>query len=431
MDLSARVLQNLAPWRSAQAWCVALSGGLDSSVLLHLLVSARAQESLPPLKAIHVHHGLQSQAGDWAEHCRSVCRQLEVELHVAKVQVPAVASLEQAARQARYQAFAQYLGDGEVLLAAQHQDDQAETLLFRLLRGAGVLGLAAMKPARPLEAGALVRPLLGVPQAQLQTYALEHGLCWVEDPSNQSTAYDRNYLRLEVAPLLRQRWPQFTRAFARTAQHMSEAVELLDELAAEDLAVLQRQASPWPWLDVPSLPISALCELSEARQKNLLRYWLRDYVSMPDTEHWQGWQHLRDAGADAQPIWHLGSGQLRREAGRIWWLTGAWLESAPSALVDLPVASPFSIELPNNGRLWSEGKIAGERLYAAYRQGGERMQLPNRGGRDLKRLLNEEGVPSFVRARLPLLFLDEQLVAVANLPLCSLPGFALHWQPLK
>ncbi|ERI53187.1 hypothetical protein N878_16440, partial [Pseudomonas sp. EGD-AK9] len=182
--LDIRLRAALQPWRTAPAWRIAFSGGLDSSVLLHLLAGLVRREALPPLAAIHVHHGLQPAAEAWPEHCARSCAQLDIPLEIVAVQVAPGASLEQAARQARYAAFAARLGEGEVLLGAQHRDDQAETLLFRLLRGAGVRGLAAMPVARPLGRGTLVRPLLDVPRTELLAYAEAHGLSWVEDPSN-------------------------------------------------------------------------------------------------------------------------------------------------------------------------------------------------------------------------------------------------------
>ena len=207
-DMSTLLLQALGPWRNAKAWHVALSGGLDSTVLLHLLVQLRKTHSLPPITAVHVHHGLQAAADAWPAHCQALCKGLGVPLQVIAVQVQAGASVERAARDARYQAFTAISGAGEVLLLGQHRDDQAETLLFRLLRGAGVSGLAGMPRQRRLGAGHLCRPLLDVSRAQLESYARAQGLSWIEDPSNSQTDFSRNFLRHEVLPVLARRWPQ-------------------------------------------------------------------------------------------------------------------------------------------------------------------------------------------------------------------------------
>ncbi|EGH28298.1 tRNA(Ile)-lysidine synthetase, partial [Pseudomonas syringae pv. japonica str. M301072] len=272
-DLSARLLQVLAPWRNAPVWHVGFSGGLDSTVLLHLLAELASRETLPALNAIHVHHGLQTAADGWPEHCQQVCKTLGVAFESVRVQVEPAASLEQAARQARYSAFSERLVEGEVLLTGQHRDDQAETLLFRLLRGAGVRGLAAMPDQRVLGRGHLLRPLLDVSRKQLEDYAHRHGLNWIEDPSNDDQQFSRNFLRSQVVPLLTSRWPQAAASLARTARHLGEAQQLLDELALQDIANAQA-ATSFTWVGLPVLSLGPIAALSAARQRNALRHWL-------------------------------------------------------------------------------------------------------------------------------------------------------------
>ncbi|KXG81753.1 tRNA lysidine(34) synthetase TilS [Pseudomonas mosselii] len=417
---------NLTPWLNAPAWYVAFSGGLDSTVLLHQLADYTRNHPAPPLRAIHVHHGLQAAADAWPDHCRAVCAALGVELDVLPVQVAPGASLEQAARNARYDAFEKRLGLGEVLFTGQHRDDQAETLLFRLLRGAGLRGLSAMPQQRPLGQGSLVRPLLGLSRQQLQTYADMHGLVWVDDPSNSDTAFARNFLRGEVFPILRQRWPQAEANLARSAEHLGEAMGLLDELAASDLAIACDNA-PLPWLELYSLSLEVLAAMSPARQRNALQFWLSQRTRLPDSRHWAGWNDLRDAAADACPVWRLTDGELHRSHGRIWWLNGVWLAAVSGNYPWLDSGQP--LRLPGNGSVRLMSAPLGEGLHIRYRQGGEIMQLPGRGRRDLKRLLNELQVPHFVRPRLPLLYRGEQLLAVANLPELAQADCQLHWQP--
>jgi tRNA(Ile)-lysidine synthase len=420
MTLYATLLKQLAPWRNATAWRIAFSGGLDSTVLLHLLVHLAKTESLPALSAIHVHHGLQAVADAWPAHCQLVCDALGVPLQVVRVQVQPGASLERAARDARYAAFIESTQANEVLMTAQHRDDQAETLLFRLLRGAGVRGLSGMPRQRPLGKGLLLRPLLDVTRAELEAYAAEHRLSWIEDPSNEDRQFSRNYLRHQVCPGL---------TMARSAAHLSEAQGLLDELAQIDLAGAST-ATDFDWLGLPSLELGALATLSAARQRNALSHWLEPLTRLPDSDHWSGWENLRDATGDACPIWRLTDGELHRAGGRIWWLSGSWLRTSPA--VGNWLDPSLSLELPDNGVLTLIGQIPDGLLHIRYREGGEVMNLPGRGHRDLKRLLNESGVPGFVRGRLPLLYRDEQLLAVANLR--GLDGSAkdrwnLHWQP--
>ena len=429
MTLESRLLANLAPWRSAPAWHVALSGGLDSTVLVHLLAGLARRESLPPLRAIHVHHGLQSAADAWPAHCRQLCDRLGVPLRIERVEVLPGASIERAARQARYGAFEAALGAGELLLLAQHRDDQAETLLFRLVRGAGVRGLAAMPAHRALGSGHLLRPLLHCSRAELQAYAVEHGLTWLDDPSNLDCRYSRNYLRHRLMPVLAARWPQAAATLARSTEHLEEAAHLLDELAQQDLAAAD-ESSSCPWLQLPSLSLVPLRNLSEARQRNVLRYWLRELTPMPDSGHWAGWQALRDTAGDAAPVWRLAGGELHRADQRLWWLSGDWLRlPAPPAA---RFVSNQPISLPGNGGVWVDGQLPAGNWWLAYRRGGELMALPGRGHRDLKRLLNERQVPVFVRARLPLLFCDGELRAVANLPGLDGPidrQWRLRWRP--
>lgn len=420
--------QQLQPHTGARGWCVALSGGLDSSVLLHALAALRQQYACPPLRAVHVHHGLQAVAESWPQHCQALCAQLDVPLQVIRVQVDTHASTERAARQARYAALANLLLPGERLLVAQHADDQSETLLLRLLRGSGVLGLQAMPASRPLGPGLLVRPLLAVARRDLERYACQAGLSWVDDPSNASDEFDRNFLRNRVLPLLRQRWPRLDSVWLRTTGHMREAQGLLDELAVLDLQ--QVRSSPQPdWLPLECLDLNGIRPLSAARQRNLLRYWLRDKTQLPDSAHWAGWLALLQAGTDAQPLWQLQNGALVRHGQRLYWLASHWLQSPPApALVQV---ANGDYRLPDNGLLRVSG-LACEPLRVAYRTGGEQLELLGRGRRDLKRLLQEQGVPVFVRNRVPLLFAGEQLVAVAGLPALRAKeavGLEVAWLP--
>lgn len=428
MKLEDHLLDTLRPHLAAPAWRIALSGGLDSTVLLHLLACLRERQALPPLTAIHVQHGLQAAAEAWPAHCARQCAALGVELQVVEVKVAPGASLERAAREARYRAFAGCLGEGELLLTAQHRDDQAETLLLRLLRGAGVRGLAGMPASRPLGRGLLLRPLFRVSRAQLEAHARQNGLEWVEDPSNADPRFSRNFLRHRVLPLLREHWPGLETTLARSAEQLAEAESLLVSLAELDLAGA-RLSLEAPWGALPNLLLTPLLALDEARQRNALRHFLAPLTLLPDRAHWAGWQALRDAAPDAEPVWRLQGGELVRAQGRLWWLAGDWLAS-PDAPLDWPDAS-VPLKLPGNGSLRWEGEAPEGALRVGYRQGGEVLELPGRGHRDLKRLLNEARVPAFVRGRLPLVFRAERLLAVAALPGCDrapADGARLIWQ---
>lgn len=428
-SLSNTVLRNLAPWREAAAWRIAFSGGLDSTVLLHVLAGLASEHSLPPLSAVHVHHGLQGVADAWPPHCQAICDALGIPLQVVRVQVRGGSSLERAAREARYSAFEEVLAPRDLLLMAQHRDDQAETLLFRLLRGAGARGMAAMPRSRALGGGHLLRPLLDVPRAELEHYAAEHGLEWVEDPSNADQRYSRNYLRHQVLPMLHAHWPQAAASMSRSAEHFGEAQGLLDELARMDLASAA-QCPEFSWLGLPALALEPLRQLSPARQRNALSHWLSGFTRLPDTDHWRGWESVRDAREEGRPIWRLADGELHRAAGNVWWLCGPWLRPVGEEVEWNDPSCPLL--LPGNGQVSLIGPRPEGALCIRYRQGGEVMQLAGRGHRDLKRLLNEARVPGFVRGRLPLLYAGDQLLAVANLPMAGAnaqAGWQLHWRP--
>lgn len=412
-SLEQSLLAALQPWRQAPGWLLAFSGGLDSTVLLHLLAGLRQRHDLPPLRALHVSHGLQAVAAQWPGHCAAVCAALGVPYRSVTVQVAAQASVEQAARQARYAALAAELGPGEVLLTAQHADDQVETVFFRLLRGAGVRGLAGMPAQRAFAGGHVLRPLIGCARGELERYARAHQLRWVDDPSNADTRLSRNYLRHVVLPRLREHWPALDGNLQRTARQLREADELLGELAEQDLASA-RLAPESPWQALPSLLLAPLRELSEARQRNALRHFLAPLTLLPDERHWAGWRSLRDAQASARPIWRLHGGELHRSDERLWWLSGDWLQQ-PVAGLPWPHQAPV-LELPGNGRLRWSGAAPSGSLRVAYRRGGESLVHPQRGRRDLKRLLNEARVPVFARDRLPLLYAGSELLAVAALP---------------
>src|SRR6185312_971686 len=265
-------LSHLLPGYPDTRLCVALSGGIDSTALLAALAEARPAGRRGGtrdvrLRALHVNHGLHPNATRWSAHCRKLARRLGVPLSVIPVSVPRErgASLEEAARAARYRCFAQQLQRGEALLTAHTQDDQLETVLLQLLRGSGLPGLAAMPPVAPLGPGTLVRPLLARSRVELEAWAREHDLAWIEDDTNLDERFDRNYLRRRVLPAVRARWPGAGAAVARSARHAAEAQRLLTVLAQADLERAR---------DGAALSVKALRSLPPDRRRNLLRWWI-------------------------------------------------------------------------------------------------------------------------------------------------------------
>lgn len=417
---------------------LAYSGGLDSSVLLHCLVTLREAANFQ-LSAVHIHHGLSANADDWAAFCMARCAAHGVSLSVERVQLlpDDPAGVEAAARRARHQVFAGL--DAGFLLTAHHQDDQAETFLLQALRGAGPKGLAAMAECQhprgwqPVQ----LRPLLGMTRAQLQAAATALDLCWVEDESNASERYRRNVLRRQIMPRLAEHFPGSACTLARVAAHQAEAAELLDALAAIDAAE--------PLADTPEglrLDCAALATLPPARARNLLRFFIaRHGVVLPGTRRIEQALHqLLTARRDARVQIEFGHAVL-------WgWRGGAYV--VPATPLPTPVVwqGETRLHLPGLGTLDFQPVIGRGlrqaaclpgRLVLGCRQGGEHMRLSAGGPtRSVKGCLQARGVPPWVRARLPVLRCDDAPVWVEGLG-CHAgwlagpgeTGWVPHWQP--
>lgn len=432
----------LGPCMGAPAWWLGLSGGLDSMALLELLVQARQSFDLPPLYAIHVHHGLHPEADAWAMHCQRACDARDVPLTVVRVRVEQGASVEQAARAARYAAFAETLPEGAELLLAHHTDDQLETMLFRMLRGTGIQGLAGMPARRPLGRGALSRPLLNVSRAELAEWSVRQGLSWIDDPANQDARFARTALRHELLPALRKGWPQVDHSLRRLSEHAGEACDLLDELASSDL-----QSASVPvddsWLCAwPSLLLSPVLALSPARQRNLLRFWLRQQgVLMPDQRHLDQWLQQLAANRDAQPQLLLDGCRLYRSSDRLWLVENGWPRQGdvqacrPVADQRLVAGNGMLCSAPSNGGLRPPGP---EGWQVVYRQGGEQIKLCGRPTQSVKQLLQQARIPTWLRPSVPLLYSGGELVSVAGrwnaeqaLVDGTQSGFTVSWKPVS
>ena len=428
--LQARLPALIAPGGRA---ALALSGGVDSVVLLNLLL--RAQRTLNfSLSAIHVNHHLSPHAKEWAAFCLALCAEHGVPLIVKNVQVPrrSPLGLEAAARSLRYQAFAEL--DTDVLLLAHHVDDQAETLLLNLLRGAGVRGAAGMPESRR-SALVLARPLIDVPRASLMAYAKRHRLAWVEDESNGNTAFARNFLRHEVLPEIERRFPAYRQTLARAAQHFAEADTLLDELAAIDLASA---------VHAQKLRLAVLASLSHARAKNLFRAYLETQgVPLLDADRLQEWlRQLLTARADSRVALGVAGLTLRRYRGEAW---VAFDTPAPALDWQMAWRGEHEIKLPALGGKLSFTPVQGAGISVAkltqakvmlrLRQGGEKLKPScNRPRKTLKHLLQEAAIPPWQRERLPLIYSGEQLVAVPGIGIDCVfhaapgePGLKISW----
>jgi tRNA(Ile)-lysidine synthase len=399
-ELSPALILDALPG-DAQRLVVGFSGGVDSSVLLDLAI-----QSERPIRAIHIHHGLSRDADQWADHCRSVCRRYGIDLQQARVHPhDSGQGPEAAARQARYQAFEAALGEGEVLLLGHHADDQAETLLLRLLRGTGPDGMSGMARVRSLGQGWLVRPLLDQTRGDLKAYAHGHGLRWVDDPSNEQTWFDRNYLRHHVLPVLTARWPSAVAAINRCAAHHQDEIRATTPLLDRWLAEHAHRVGPAEAAVPPApgpLSVSSLAAEPIPLQALLLRRWLiLGGMPVPGSQPLAaGRAMLLESRADAQPQLVWSGGRVARHRGYLFRLPVQW------------PAAPVPVRLrPGAAHGWGElgrivvGSAVGmdEALWARSPRPGDRLPLRGGGHTPLKEVLRRAGVPAWWRRRLPLL----------------------------
>jgi tRNA(Ile)-lysidine synthase len=415
-----RELDGLPGAARDRRYCVAFSGGLDSTVLLTALAWLSDRFQPGGLRAAHVHHGLHPDAERWVEQCRACCRALELPLEVCRVDArPAPGeSPEARAREVRYTALKGQLASGEILLTAHHADDQIETVLIQLLRGAGVAGLAGMPADTVFGAGRHQRPLLAFTRTSLLDWAAAQGLAdWIEDPGNTEARFARNHLRHEVLPAIRAQWPAAAAAVSRAARHCAEASELAEALAGLDA----RHCADGDALSVP-----AMRELSPARCRNLVRWQARRLgLPVPDERRLSSLlDQVMDAAGHRQPQVRWPGVIAARHADRLWLMpatslpdplaTLAWPD--PRSPLELgPGLGVFSLEPSENGGLRPEC-LALAPWRVVGRRGGERIRLPGRAGsRSLKKLLNAAGVPPWLRLRMPLVEIGGRLAAVGDL----------------
>lgn len=395
---------------------VGFSGGIDSHVLLHLCT---AQKNLAgKITAVHVHHGLQAQAQDWANHCQKIAEDLDVDFILLEVNASASPgeSPEEAARNARYNALKTLIGVEDALLVAQHRDDQLETVLLQLFRGAGLRGLSGIPESIFFGQGLMLRPLLNIAKPDINEYAKKHNLQWVEDPSNQQNDYDRNYLRNSVIPLIKQRWESCDKTVARSAKHCAEAQVIVSAVADELFNPVFSKATK-------TLCVSQLRAHKNPRQQLIIRHWFQSLgLRMPAQAFVERIQsEVIAARDDSDPILVGQSFFIRRYRDRLYCLKQSELE--PLQDLSWPVSETF-INYSIHKRLscitssagilrdkWQKSKIT-----VKFRSGGEKIRLPNRKEHHtLKNLFQEAGIPPWERDLIPLVYLDNKLAAVGDL----------------
>ena len=413
---------------------VAFSGGVDSTVLLDALQQLCAQLSLPAPRALHVDHGLDACSAQWSAHCEQFCAARGVEFRSFSVHAQAGSgqSPEEAARIARYQALREAMCSGEVLCVAHHADDQAETTLLQMLRGAGVLGGGAMRPQREFPPGRLVRPMLNVRRPDIESYARSRGLVWISDPANQRVRHPRNRLRAEVLPLLQNIAPGAVEALGRAAHLQREAADAVAELARLDMQQCCGQHSG-------SLSRAALRALPSARRRAVLRAWLCDHVRMPSYRRLSEIERqICTARRDAAPCVAIGPVRIELHGDSV------LLFAFPPPPIVLDEAHEWdpgggALQLVH-GRLSAQQRVGvglrgGCALTVRMRCGGERCRPQGRArSQTLKRLLQAYQVPAWQRHGLPLLYRGREIVAVADLWVCEghavradEPGWEIQW----
>ena len=394
-----------------KTWWLAYSGGVDSRVLLHLL----SQLDLD-VRAIYVDHGLQQDSADWAQQCEYICKRHGVPFISVAVDARAASreSPEAAARVARYKALAEYIKAGHCLLTAQHQDDQAETLLLQLFRGAGPSGLAAMPFSSKFSDGWHCRPLLNFTRKQIMDYAQHHELTWVDDPSNQDEKYDRNFLRLQVMPLLQQRWPSINKTLSVAAIQQAENKKILHELAVADIGLVDH--------DTDSLLITDLQQLPAPRIRNLLRYWVKkQQLPVPTRKAMQQiMQQMFIEKDDAKSRVSWGGADMYRFKNRLYAVPAiahddqqirVWNSAEPLFIASLNKTLSFE-------KIMGKGlkeNVVGQLLTVSFRQGGEVIKPAGRNEtHSLKKLFQDIALAPWLRSQVPLIYLNDKLIAVAG-----------------
>jgi tRNA(Ile)-lysidine synthase len=406
-------------------YCIALSGGLDSTVLAAALAASGADGD-PALRAIHVDHGLHADSAQWSAHCRQLAERLGVPCEIVAVDARPAAgeSPEAAARAARYAALAARLRPREVLLTAHHGDDQLETVLLQWLRGGGLRAVAGMRPVTPFAAGWLARPLLGFARAELEAWARARGLAWLEDPSNADPRFDRNYLRLEILPRLRARWPAAAVTVARVAEQATEALDVAAGVAAADLSALA---------EGETLMLSPLERLPAARQRLALRAWLRTRaVAVPPAATLEALRRdMLHADGDRIPVTRWPGAVVRRYRGRLYaspsdapanWCPGRWAPGEHFAL-----GSDGHLELvATTGVGLSRGRLASGLDVVSRPEGGTFKPAGHPHHREVRKWLQEHGVLPWRRAALPFVRAGGEIVAIGDLAyggtLAAAPG---------
>ncbi len=418
MSLVAEFSDSVKPHLLANKWVIAFSGGLDSTVLLNLAADYCNYNKTPPLHVLHINHGLSDYAEQWQQHCANVSKQLNLPFSCIRVDVDKQAGdIENAARNARYQAFDLFLSDGDLLMLGHHLQDHAETILYRLFRGTGVKGLTGIPKQRVINQATLLRPVLNCSQQQLASYAKKNTLAYIEDDSNNNVRFDRNYIRHHLMSPITDRWPSADKAIHKASKHMVSAQCLLDDLAQIDVK---------NYIDSRGgLSLQAFENISSQRIRNVIRYWLEAYDLNPSEAQYQQIQtQFLESKTDANPSMVLQSFTLRRFHKYLYCEPNNTLELPLPELIALDIDKPLILN-DNVSVSFEPVKGAGllitntvKLTFLAKLTGGQSLRfkpVPRAHSNTIKKLMQENNVMPWHRKTLPVLLQGDTIIAIAGL----------------
>lgn len=440
---------------------VAYSGGVDSQVLLYALAQLKQNKLISnAITVCHVNHGLSSNASAWQEFAKKECAKLSIKLVIKAVDIQAQAqqSLEELARDARYDALKSLTDKKSLVLTGHHSDDQSETFLLALKRGAGLKGLSSMKIESQLAQHLLIRPLLNTSRQEIVSYAKEHQLNWIEDESNTDTSFDRNFIRQTIMPLMLDRWPSISKTINRSASHCLAGQELLDELAEQDLKQalnhgLKQELKQGKASD-ECLNIDCLASLSSARFNNLIRYFLaQHYCVMPSTEQIKQLKFQLQASDEKTPMVKVGRHYLRRYKSALYLTTdfediSSWQGQVdlgkehselvlPDNLGQLIFNRNSSLNISQNNSITTFSLPKNKQQVAVRFSHDNPKCLPDfrQHSRNVKKILQELNIAPWQRKRIPFLYYDNELVAAIGyfvckpfIPMNNLSGISIDWK---
>ena len=411
LDIIERQIKPLLP----NKFCIAFSGGVDSTVLLHVMKNIIDEKS--QIRAIHINHNIVDNSKVWSKTCKSICKNFGIDIEIISLEVTHIGyGLEAAARDERYKKLKEKLYENEYLLTAHHEEDQMETVFLRMARGTGLDGLQGINEKYSFGEGIIFRPMLEVSKTSVMDYAKEHQLKWVEDSSNQDTHFDRNFLRKKIIPQFRERWPSIASSVSRLSQLSAQNIKILNQIAEEDIG---------PIANMNELPLAKLLDKSFERANNMLRYIiLANGMSIPSMKTLQdGLKEMLDPETDKSVIaWK--DYCIRKYKNHLYFLSNSDLE--PNKVdVKIPWEIGKTVNLGENIGTIEATFIHGDglsiekcknKLTISYRQGGELIKpIGHRINKSLKNLFQENQILPWMRDKIPLIYYQDELVSVADL----------------